>query len=76
MTFDLYKTYLAHTSVRYNPWFFGVRIENFEKMNVNNIGIVAAQVDMKTVKRYLSSMEEFRVPVAGIKNIVKVIRKF
>lgn len=66
VTFELYKEYLAKSDLRYNPLFFGIDINNFAKMDVNNVGVLACQVQMDTVIRYLHGMEEYRVPINGI----------
>lgn len=64
--FDLYKHYLMSTKLRYNPLFFGVRIDQFGDLDPDNVGVIAARVDMEQVVEYLPSMEEFRVPVKAI----------
>lgn len=69
--FEFYKSYLMHSKVRYDPLFFGVAIDSFKHLNENNVGIIAADVDMQKVTRYLSAMEEFRVPIEAIHNVRK-----
>ena len=66
MAFDLYKTYLHKTQLRYNPLFFGVRINDFQNIDVNNIGVIMCKVDMAKIIKYLPGMEEFRAPVDAI----------
>jgi len=70
--FQTYRSFLMNSKKRYDPTFFGVNISNFEHMNVSNVGIIAAKVDMTKIKKYLTSMEEFRVPKDAILNIRNV----
>lgn len=70
--FKLYQNYLARSKLRYDPLFFGVTIEKFEDLDVSNVGIIAAKIDMSKVKRYLRAMEEFRVQKNAIQGYWKV----
>ena len=74
--FDLYKIYLAYN--RYDPVFFGSSenfINIFSGKSTSDVGIIAASVDMTNKDiMYLSSMEEYRVPVESVLSIEKVIR--
>jgi len=56
----------------YDPLFFGVTIKDFEQININDVGVVAAEVDMSQVADYLPSMEEYRVPPKAIRRVWKV----
>lgn len=67
--YQFYRNYMMHTSVRYNPLFFGVTNKNFENLNINNVGVLAADCDMSKITRYLESMEEFRIKIDGIFNV-------
>jgi len=70
--FELYRRYLGTTKLRYNPLFFAVGVEDFENLDENNVGVIAAVVEMDKVGYYLPSMEEFRVPKDAIRKIWKV----
>lgn len=74
--FDLYKIYLSYN--RYDPVFFGSSekfINTFIGKSTSDVGIIAASIDMKNKDiKYLSSMEEYRVPVESIISIDKVIK--
>lgn len=72
LAYEAYRMFLHYTNVRYNPVFFGVRIENFERVDINQVGIIAARIQMNQVTEYLREMEEFRVPVSAILSIKKV----
>lgn len=72
ITFEFYKHYLMVSPVRYNPVFFGVTIDNFKGLKENNVGVLAADVEMSKVINYLYSMEEFRVPLDAINNVRKI----
>ena len=71
VAFEFYKHYLMHSKTRYNPMFFGVTIDSFKHLKESNVGIIAADVDMSSVVRYLRAMEEYRVPVSAIFNVRK-----
>jgi len=64
--FELYRNMLIRSNLKYDPLFFGVRVNDFENLDQNNAGIIAAKIDMSKVVRYLISMEEFRVPKEAI----------
>ena len=70
--FEMYKRYLAYTRKRYNPVFFGVDIESFVRLDVNNTGVLASKVDMSKTINYLHSMEEYRIPKESILKTWKV----
>jgi hypothetical protein len=72
LAFEAYRTFLFFTMVRYNPAFFGVRVEHFENVDPQNIGIIAAKIDMVQTTEYLREMEEFRVPLSGILSVKRV----
>lgn len=71
VAFEFYKHYLMHSKTRYNPMFFGVTVDSFKHLKESNVGIIAADVDMAGVVRYLRAMEEYRVPVKAISNVRK-----
>lgn len=67
--FNLYRRYLAWSDKRYDPLFFGVDPKNFERMDENNVGVVAAKVDMTKVISYHHAMEEYRAPLDSILSV-------
>lgn len=74
--FDIYKMYLSALeaeAIRYNPVFFSVDIDTFQGLDKNNVGVLAAEVNMESVNEYLTAMEEYRVPVSAILNVTRVV---
>jgi hypothetical protein len=70
----LYKYYLMkleNAKIGFDPLFFGVKKENLQKLDVNNVGVIQATIDMSKVTEYLPVMEEYRVPKNGISKIKK-----
>ena len=76
-TFNLYRIYLA-LSRRYDPLFFGIDkavLNKWKQVNESNVGVVVADVDMDDPNiRYLTSMQEYRVPPEAVIKIKKVIK--
>lgn len=70
--FHAFTYMLAVQSKVYNPVFANVEVTDFQNLNYNDIGIIAANVDMEQVKEYLPSMEEYRVPVSAILKVWKI----
>lgn len=70
--FEFFRYIITFQNKIYNPWFAMVSYKNFEKLNINEIGIIAAEIEMDKISEYLVSMEEYRVPVTAIKKIWKV----
>jgi hypothetical protein len=73
--FHIYKLYLSileSKSIRYNPVFFGVELEDFAALNKENVGVLAADVEMNKTTEYLEAMEEFRVPINAIHNVKRI----
>lgn len=71
--FELYKRYLSYSPTRYNPVYWGVEIENFQNLDIKNVGVIASKVDIEQTAEYLDSMEEYRVPVSAIKTIQQIL---
>jgi len=69
VAWELFRHYLAYSNLRYDPLFFAVKPENFVDLDPANVGIIQAKVDLSKVKKYLYSMEEYRVPLEAIKSI-------
>lgn len=67
--FSLYRRYISWTEKRYDPLFFGVDLNVFESMDENNVGVVAAKVDMTKVIGYYQAMEEYRIPLDAILSV-------
>ncbi len=53
----------------YDPWFGFANFKEFAKVNINDIGILKAKIDMSKVKEYLPAESEFRVPIDAISDI-------
>lgn len=70
--FEMYKSYLGYTKMRYNPVFFGADINSFKMLDISNVGVLASKVDMNKAVKYLQSMEEYRVLTSGIYRTWKV----
>ena len=70
--FKAFSALLTFQSKIYNPWFAFVTAKDFEKVDPSQIGIIGAEVQMEQVKEYLSSMEEYRVPIPAIGKVWKV----
>lgn len=64
--FELFRHYVSLSPHRYDPLFFGVRVNDFENFDPRNVGVIQAKVDMSKVIEYLSSMEEYRIPPEAI----------
>lgn len=75
--FNYYSTYL-YFSKRYNPVFFGIDksvMNVWKRTNESNIGVVAAEVNMADPNiKYLTSMQEYRVPPEAVIKTTKLIR--
>lgn len=69
---QVYRYMLSHMPGRYDPLFFGVNIERFENLDPRNVGVIAARVNMSQIKKYLRSMEEYRVPINAILSIKRI----
>jgi hypothetical protein len=74
---QFYQCFLT-VSDRYNPWFMGTSghlASTFRDVNLSDIGVVSARVDMGHPDiEYLQAMEEFRVPPEAIIEVVDFLR--
>lgn len=69
VAFSLFRQVLRRgeeKGLRYDPFLYSPDIENFAKINTNDIGIIKAKIDMSKVKTYNKSEEEYRVPKEAI----------
>ncbi len=74
---NLYRHYLhlaGEKNIRYNPVFWGSRAAAYKNINVNDVGVIAAIIDMDKVGEFLGAEEEYRIPPNAIIKIVRVFR--
>jgi len=73
--FWLYKKYLQQSRYRFDPIFFGARLDDFKGINPRNVGVVVADVNMKHPDvRFVPSEKEVRVPPEAVVKVKKLIR--
>lgn len=76
-TINLYKNYLQMSSqkgLRYNPVFWSATADKYKNININDIGVISAIVDMSKVEDFMGAEEEFRVPPSAMIKIFRVTR--
>ena len=76
IVFQIFRRYLAAMDSEgkgYDPLFFGVGLDNFRGMDINDVGVLELDVDMSdpTIK-YLSGMYEYRIPPTSIESILRI----
>jgi hypothetical protein len=71
--FRYYLGALEHSGKGYDPLFFGVELENFRNINLNDIGTFEMEVDMLNPDiKYESGMYEYRVPIEAIRSVKQI----
>ena len=73
----LFRHYLhlcGEAGIRDNPVFWGADAKKYRNINVNDVGVIAAKVDMNQVKDFLGAEEEYRVPPEAILKVLRVWR--
>src|SRR5690606_10638983 len=75
--FQLYNWYLWNSPTRENPFYMNTGrnfVEHMATKNVQNVGILAAHVDMKKDQiQFIKNEREFRVKPSAIISIDKLI---
>jgi len=75
-TLEMYNFYLWSTKLRTNPVFGSLRslVPTFSKVSVEDIGILACQVNMKAEGiEYLKAEHEFRVPPEAVLSVKRIL---
>jgi hypothetical protein len=70
----LYSYYLAHSKIRVNPVFIGVKrlVEIMRDREQKDIGVLACEVRLEQTDEYLLGESEFRLPADRVQSIKRV----